>query len=142
MRAWRAANPERQAALGRKWLEENRARAREKRRLLKKRYRAEKRPWLVAARRLERKVREHRQRANGGGATPGELALLWKAQRGRCAYCAEKLLRVGAHLDHILPIAAGGRSDARNLQWTCAPCNLAKGAKRPEEFAAEIGKLL
>lgn len=34
---------------------------------------------------------------------------------------------VGLHIDHILPIARGGRTVADNLTVLCAPCNLNKG---------------
>ena len=43
---------------------------------------------------------------------------------GRCAWCgATRRLTV----DHILPLAAGGKSNWHNLQCLCRPCNQAKG---------------
>ncbi len=45
-------------------------------------------------------------------------------------------------LDHIQPLALGGRTDKTNLQLLCPTCNLKKGAKPPERWAAENGRLL
>lgn len=35
----------------------------------------------------------------------------------------------GAHIDHIRPVARGGRTELTNLQALCARCNESKGAK-------------
>jgi hypothetical protein len=45
-----------------------------------------------------------------------------------CGYTVEQ----GAHLhiDHIIPIVAGGRTEFNNLQALCSGCNLGKGARR------------
>lgn len=61
-------------------------------------------------------------------------------QRGRCAYCRIPLSEI--HVDHIQPRARQGSNARRNLQLTCAACNMAKGAKDPIEFARETGRLL
>lgn len=37
------------------------------------------------------------------------------------------------HADHIVPYSRGGRNHLENLQLLCAPCNLKKGTKMPEE---------
>lgn len=66
---------------------------------------------------------------------------LMKAQRGRCAYCRLPL-GAGRHVDHITPKARGGSNRRSNLQLTCAPCNLSKGARDPIEFAQNMGRLL
>ena len=48
----------------------------------------------------------------------------------RCEYCG--LSQVGQHatfhLDHILPVSAGGPNDMQNLALACAACSLHKGA--------------
>lgn len=36
-----------------------------------------------------------------------------------------------AHLDHVVPVAAGGCANLHNLQWLCARCNLSKAASVP-----------
>ncbi|HED04192.1 MAG TPA: HNH endonuclease [Candidatus Fraserbacteria bacterium] len=50
---------------------------------------------------------------------------------GRCEYCQLSQLGQEAtfHIDHILPRARGGRSDANNLALACVSCSLRKGAR-------------
>lgn len=50
---------------------------------------------------------------------------------GRCAYC-----RTGRyeHLDHVVPVALGGRHAIGNLLPACRECNLSKGAKLLAEW--------
>ena len=36
---------------------------------------------------------------------------------------------VGLHIDHIIPIAKGGKSVPNNLRVLCSKCNGAKGSK-------------
>lgn len=70
-----------------------------------------------------------------------DLHNIWMKQRGRCAYCRRQL---GAdyHVDHIVPVAAGGTSEPGNLQFACPDCNGQKGATDPIEFARQIGRLI
>lgn len=42
-----------------------------------------------------------------------------------CAYCAGLV----EHIDHIVPLDAGGGSSWNNLTASCASCNLSKGVK-------------
>jgi 5-methylcytosine-specific restriction endonuclease McrA len=48
----------------------------------------------------------------------------------RCQYCgtAGKLT-----LDHVVPRSRGGESEWENVVTSCAPCNLRKGDRLPEE---------
>jgi 5-methylcytosine-specific restriction endonuclease McrA len=48
---------------------------------------------------------------------------------GICAICFEPVIYEPAHIDHIVPLVAGGSHTQDNLQFTHARCNLAKGAK-------------
>lgn len=70
------------------------------------------------------------------------VAELARAQRGRCAYCRRKLSTDTTHVDHILPRAKGGRNHQKNLQLTCADCNIQKRDLLPEDFARRQGMLL
>lgn len=47
----------------------------------------------------------------------------------RCEYCRKPDLvsTYGYHVDHIIPIAHGGNSEAENLAWACFECNVSKG---------------
>lgn len=62
---------------------------------------------------------------------------IYRACRGRCAYCGEPLARESATADHVHPIADGGTDGLRNLVLACAPCNRAKGASSVEMFVAQ-----
>ncbi|OKO69265.1 hypothetical protein AC628_33740 [Bradyrhizobium sp. NAS96.2] len=69
------------------------------------------------------------------------MADLIKQQKRRCAYCRTKLT-LDYHVDHILALSRGGSNDRTNLQILCEPCNLAKHAKDPLDFARSLGRLL
>ena len=86
-------------------------------------------------------ARRARKRGNGGSYTPADVASILKGQGERCAYCRCRL-GDAYHVDHIIPLAKGGSSDRRNLQILCEPCNLAKGAKHPIDYARTLGLLL
>jgi hypothetical protein len=54
--------------------------------------------------------------------------------RGRCQLCLCDLSNLLVptslrHIDHMVPLNAGGTNDPTNFQLTCAACNTAKGAK-------------
>jgi hypothetical protein len=52
--------------------------------------------------------------------------------RFRCVICGRSPatdLTVELHVDHIVPVAAGGKTHEGNLRSLCADCNLGKGAK-------------
>ena len=47
-----------------------------------------------------------------------------------CQNCGKYMPdEVGLHIDHIIPIAKGGKSVASNLRVLCSKCNGSKGAK-------------
>jgi 5-methylcytosine-specific restriction endonuclease McrA len=80
------------------------------------------------------RVRNHKRRARklaaGGTYTAADIAAIRKRQGDKCSYCAAPL-HGGGHLDHSTPLARGGSNGPENLQLTCDPCNLSKGAKDP-----------
>lgn len=47
----------------------------------------------------------------------------------RCRSCGNTAEVEPLHVDHIIPIAKGGKSDLDNLQTLCQSCNLGKGAR-------------
>jgi 5-methylcytosine-specific restriction endonuclease McrA len=49
----------------------------------------------------------------------------------RCGYCltSERLTGIRLTLDHIIPIAAGGRTEENNLWVACRSCNEFKGVQ-------------
>lgn len=47
-----------------------------------------------------------------------------------CQVCGRYMPdRVGIHIDHIVPVSKGGRTEDGNLRVTCSVCNLSKGNK-------------
>lgn len=64
----------------------------------------------------------------------------WQTVRGfvferddhTCLYCGYH--GTDLHCDHLIPLALGGTNHPDNLITACGPCNMAKGAKSPEEM--------
>jgi hypothetical protein len=152
---WRAANPDALKATAkkanakrrllrppgidasrRKWLEkpENKAKAR-----------AAIAAWQAAnpdAIRTATRNRRARLTNAQGEHTAADLAEILTAQGNRCAYCRADLRRRKKHVDHIKPLARGGSNGRSNLQYLCAPCNQAKSARDPIDYAQSVGFLL
>jgi 5-methylcytosine-specific restriction endonuclease McrA len=135
---WHAIDPELRKSRKRKWYVENRQHA--------IRYTAQ---WAAENPERNRELsaavtRRRRARAlrSTGTHTAADLAAILKAQNHRCAYCRSDLRKAKRHVDHVQPLARGGSNHRANLQYLCAPCNLAKGARDPVEFAQELGRLL
>ena len=57
--------------------------------------------------------------------------LLWEAQEGRCARCRERMPRSSASLDHVEPLAKGGRNWLGNLLLMHKDCNRKKADSAP-----------
>ena len=96
-------------------------------------------PEARAKRAEYKRARNIRLRGNGVIITPDELFCLRARYGKRCAICQDK----GAlTIDHIIPLKAGGRHEARNIQFLCHPCNSSKGARPMEDFARSRGLLL
>jgi hypothetical protein len=63
---------------------------------------------------------------------PEELTRTVRARAsGRCQYCLmhESLQGATFHIEHIIPLCRGGRSDLGNLALACPGCNLHKGGR-------------
>jgi 5-methylcytosine-specific restriction endonuclease McrA len=85
------------------------------------------------------------KRSSNGTHTAKDVKGIFESQRGLCATCEVKLFKSGKkkfHVDHIMPLAKGGRNDKYNLQCLCPECNLKKHAKDPADWARENGKLI
>ena len=54
----------------------------------------------------------------------------------RCVYCGTSSGRMT--LDHVIPRSKGGESVWENVVTSCAPCNLRKGDKLPEEAEMQL----
>lgn len=63
---------------------------------------------------------------------PTELRrLITKRAENRCEYCGLSQLGQEAtfHVDHVIPLAAGGETVADNLALACVSCSLRKAAR-------------
>ena len=76
-----------------------------------------------------------------GNYTAADIDRIRADQKGKCAYCRCRLGKT-EHIDHIIALANGGTNWPKNLQLTCAPCNLSKRAKHPIDFARQSGLLM
>jgi 5-methylcytosine-specific restriction endonuclease McrA len=56
----------------------------------------------------------------------------------RCVYCGTNGGRLT--LDHVVPRSRGGSSVWENVVTACAPCNLRKGDRLPEEVAMPLSR--
>lgn len=89
--------------------------------------------------------RRARRRNAEGTHTAADIARIFDAQRGMCANCHAKLFKSGKqkfHADHIVPLVRGGGNGPDNLQCLCPGCNLSKGAKLPDVWAKQSGRLI
>lgn len=106
----------------------------------RKRYAENKETYLERARN-----RRARKRNAEGTHTASDIRSIFEKQQGLCANCQIKLSKSGRqryHVDHIMPLALGGSNWPENLQCLCPSCNLSKGAKHPDEWAAQNGRLI
>ena len=78
----------------------------------------------------EKFIRRERAKARELRNTPYYQDLL---RRGICHYCGNQFPRGELTLDHIVPVARGGRSTRGNLVVCCRKCNQEKGMLTPVE---------
>jgi 5-methylcytosine-specific restriction endonuclease McrA len=97
-------------------------------------------------RRKNKRIAEQRRRARKrsveDAVSTDIVAKLLAKQRGCCACCKCKFTKTNYELDHIEPLAKGGRHADDNLQLLCMICNRAKAAKDPITFMQQRGFLL
>lgn len=57
---------------------------------------------------------------------------------GKCSYCGYDIGTKGFHVDHVIPVAAGGPDDQLNLFPSCKHCNSLKNSFTLEQFRMMI----
>ena len=62
--------------------------------------------------------------------------LWWKSklEEGICHYCGKKFSKEELTMDHIVPVARGGKSIKGNVVVSCAACNQSKGLSTPVDI--------
>ena len=62
----------------------------------------------------------------------------WKRKRasGVCHYCGDTFPPKELTMDHVIPIARGGRSEKFNLVPSCKSCNTKKKQMLPAEWGS------
>ena len=117
-KAWREANPEKAKALCRAWQVAN--------------------PEAIGARDARRRALK---RASTGKHTAVDIKTLFTLQKGKCI-CCRVSIKDGYHVDHIYALTNNGSNDKHNLQLLCPTCNMRKHAKHPIDFMQSRGFLL
>jgi 5-methylcytosine-specific restriction enzyme A len=56
-----------------------------------------------------------------------------RVQRGVCAYCGKTVAPRSLTMDHVVPVARGGRSAKGNVVAACKECNNRKKLMTPAE---------
>lgn len=90
------------------------------------------------------KVKEFtlRRKSRKFGRLPkGTISRLGAAQRWKCVVCKCDISSA-YHVDHITPLAKGGKHEPTNIQLLCPTCNVKKSDKDPIRFMQERGFLL
>ena len=64
--------------------------------------------------------------------------MVYKRDKGRCAYCGKELSRTEATIDHILPKSRGGKTTWENVVLSCKKCNCDKDDMTPEEAGMKL----
>ncbi len=61
----------------------------------------------------------------------------WKQQigPGLCHHCGQKFLKSELTMEHLIPIARGGKSNKKNVVPACKSCNANKGHRLAVEIA-------
>ncbi|MBS1370241.1 MAG: HNH endonuclease [Lentisphaeria bacterium] len=85
----------------------------------------------VEINRDERHIKKERAKARELRKTPYYRNLL---RQGVCHYCGRKFPPEELTLDHIVPVARGGKSTKGNLVVCCRACNQEKKFLTPAEM--------
>jgi deoxyribose-phosphate aldolase len=135
--AYRAANKEKMKASGAAW----RARNPEYAKIKVAEWKAANPERHAANKRNYKRNRRAKKKSAGGIHTSNDIKQLLSSQKGKCICCKSSIAN-NYHVDHVIPLALGGRNDKLNLQILCPTCNIRKGAKHPIDFMQSIGMLL
>jgi 5-methylcytosine-specific restriction endonuclease McrA len=66
---------------------------------------------------------------------------IYERDAGTCYICKKPLNLADVHLDHLIPVAKNGNSDANNLAVSCGFCNRSRGTRIGLEQLAKLDEL-
>lgn len=89
-------------------------------------------PWCIQPRKPKRAATRYRRHI-----TAFERFDILSRQKGKCYWCGAKT-GDAYHIDHVIPLSAGGSDGPENMVAACAFCNLSKGAKHPMDFGGRM----
>lgn len=79
---------------------------------------------------FEATLKEYHSKNQRRLMSPELRRMIMERDNYTCQICGKYMPdEVGLHIDHIIPVAAGGKSAASNLQVLCSKCNGRKGAR-------------
>lgn len=119
-RAYLQANADKRQA----WARQDRQKNRERYLRYYQRW-AEANPELAAEIKRMRRARQF-SNPDSVGVSTRDLRRLLNRSGGFCTYCGEKAAEI--HIDHVVPLAKGGRHGIGNLAVACSQCNHRKHA--------------
>lgn len=142
---WAKSNPERRAEIARRHEQKPHRRMRSARLTVAQKAQRVKssRKWQIANPGAVRASSSNRRALikSFGRLTRGIVRKLMRLQRGLCPNCEVEITH-DYHVDHIEPLARGGKNVDANVQLLCPTCNIKKGAKDPFDWAKLHGRLL
>lgn len=134
------ADPERRRRRAAEYRAVNRERDREKARLYRvahpDRVRAANAAWAASHPNAVREKAAARRaiKRNAPVFEPVHRDVVWERDRGRCHICGRKADPSNWHLEHIVPLSAGGEHSYRNVAVSHPACNLRKGTTGPAQL--------
>lgn len=137
MASWRQRNPAQQRRLNREWRHRNPEKVREKRRRA-----YERNPHRFIAKAICQQARRRASMRGISAADENAVRAFVKqiryARVATCRYCGRNVPKGDRHIDHIMPLAKGGRHDPHNLCCACSSCNHRKHARHPHAITGQL----
>lgn len=73
--------------------------------------------------------------------TQKERSIIYKKDNGKCYLCGKELLYSEMTLDHVIPLAKGGKDGLENLRCCCTNCNRWKADSYSNDFEGKISNI-
>ena len=93
-------------------------------------------PDKVAFTKKAYKLRRRAKECLDGGITTSKLRAFISSELNICCYCQKPFIDGKYHVDHVEPLAKGGKHVIENLALTCPSCNLSKHTRSVIVFMA------